>query len=238
MLNLKLKLSLLLFCSIDALEGEFLPNLASLKLSTHKNICVVLIDLSKDYFDFVLSKSFLGNKSEDVFFEQYQDYVIEKLKNIHKLLVYCSSNNIPVINANYNFNTYSDYDIGFNLKTYNLGYTLSAGSFISVEGLCLKYHNALKIFNPGDYDQLYFCGMSIDACLLDTRYFSYNNIRHNNKNLLLDCSIQYFKQSRDIETGKLLPDGDGHMQGLDNRSTFKNLEQMHSYINRVLDFYN
>lgn len=238
MLNLKFKFGLFVFFKTIVLRGEFLSNLASLELSTHKNICVILIDLSKDYFDFVLSKSFLGNKSEDVFFEQYQCYVIEKLKNIHDLLVYCSSNNIPVINANYNFNTYSDYDIGFSLNTYNLGYTLSAGSFISVEGLCLKYHNALKIFNPGDYGQLYFCGMSIDACLLDTRYFSYNNIKHNQKKLLLDCSIQYFKQSRDIKTGKLLPDGDGHMQGVDNRGIFESLEKMHSYINRVLDFYN
>ena len=185
-----------------------------------------MIDLYHNYIFENINKTYkLSNKNPIKDF--YSNYLLEKVTNIENLLIFCNKNNIDIINANYsNQKIYNNFDSKYNCLKKNLKYSLIKSEINNIED---KYDD----FIPSNYDAIFFIGMSLDACILDTRYFSFKNIDHHNKFIIEDCCIQYLKKSRNLLTNKLYPDGNIHIIGKDIREIFKSTDEINKYINKI-----
>lgn len=94
-------------------------------------------------------------------------YESEKLENIVNTLQFCKENNISTLNALYQPYTethpsVSQHEFNFNLQ------------------------DKVDLF---EYDRIYFTGISLDQCVYNTRALSYLNVPHNDKKIILNCSI-------------------------------------------------
>jgi len=210
-----------------------------------------------------------NQKINNTFLKYYAEWIRSKILNIKKALILCGERGIPIINANYTMlykdgrvpwqNTSRKSRPTFFLddrdhqgkrrardfeKCY-LNWSLFNGEKLRVEeiekkiGCKFKYNNKNNVFDPQKYQTVYFLGGSLDACLLDARYFSFNNIKHNNKKLIVDCVIQNLKKSRDTKANKLISDGDaGLAGGPDARKYFQERGEFEEYIDNILPLYN
>ena len=112
-----------------------------------------------------------SNNSYKTFLKDFPyltNYFYRKINYIDKTLEYCEKK-MDLFNCNYMKSRYGDNEL---VNKYNFKYDLK------------------NIPDFKKYETIYFCGISLDECVTVSRPYSYKNLIHNNKILIVECCIQ------------------------------------------------
>tara|TARA_Y100000034_G_C6755077_1_gene335900 strand:+ start:100 stop:654 length:555 start_codon:yes stop_codon:yes gene_type:complete len=107
-----------------------------------------------------------------------------KAKNVLKLVAHCKENEIPIVNANYMYETFGD-----------------APFLKDVEYYVCKNSNGVRNSVLPDFNKfetVYYAGASFDQCVYHSRPLSYSKLKHPNKKMIIDCCIQTSVDPRTI----------------------------------------